>query len=206
MGALGAVMSEDAPEPTRADGERSPSSRSTVPGPSADPIDGRVHEPGSLAEWWLHVFRGWPDGLPVTPVLLRRAKYNLMRTSVNADLKERFRRANAGVGYVRPITTAPILGFWLFFQPVVLWANSPSVLLLVLTPGIALQLAWAWWQLKRIYAPRLRASLRREGVNCCVRCGHMIGLDEPASTCPECGLDHRDLPLGWGPGEIGAAR
>ncbi len=131
--------------------------------------------------------------------------FELQRTSVKTELARRSRGALA--------TSGSALGLGVLCLFVYSGARFGAEQLLgstVLAGMIAFIVAapLAAWSILRVtrlvHAPRLRAALRREGIDCCIRCGFLMARGEPADTCPECGREHRDFPLGWGPGPIAA--
>ncbi len=147
--------------------------------------------------------RGWPDGLPVDRRLDERVAFELQRTSIKREL---VRRSRGRLADTRD--TLAIFGLGVL----VLHFSSEVTDGLLLRPLLAFAVhavvvggygLWAACHLvRRFRAPHLRAMLRRNGVDCCIGCGFLMARGEPADTCPECGREHADFPIGWGPGPI----
>jgi hypothetical protein len=83
--------------------------------------------------------------------------------------------------------------------------TSGVVSLAVIVVMFLAQLAAVALLLNRVGDPTFRAGLRRQGIDCCVRCGHLMQTDRPNASCPECGFSHEHLPLGWEPSPPAAA-
>jgi len=154
---------------------------------------------GPMRRWLAHA-RGWPCGVPVRNDLQQRVRYELSRTSVGEDLLVRFRRAGLsrigrGAVWGGLVGAAPGLAH---LAVMLLGADATVISLAVITMLIV-----QWLAIHRlarvVLGPRTRAGLRREGVDCCVRCGHLMGTGGPDDACPECGFDHAAFPLGWTP-------
>jgi hypothetical protein len=147
--------------------------------------------------------RGWPRSVPVDGDLCRRVIFERSRTSVGKDLHARL--TEAGLVDVRGAM------LWVLIVVVLpqsvqiirmLFEATPMIVALWIVCVIGLEFFAVRRMLRQFTAPAVRASLRREGIDCCARCGHLMGAGGPADTCPECGQSHELLPLGWGPGPI----
>lgn len=181
------------------------------PPPPKTPDLHRAADPGGAPAipWhWRHP-RGWPEGLPFDARLANRAAFDIKRESVKKELDERFARSGGHVGRMLGWHT------WL----VILVANVPWLLArglepftsdlaraAIVVPAVLLLIPLTWTiTVRRVHRPRWRAMLRREHIDCCVRCGQLFAFGDDAERCPECGMDHHAFPLDWGPGPIGSS-
>ncbi len=154
---------------------------------------------GGLARWWLHAVRGWPEALPFDRPLLDACFRDAARPGVEADLRARFRAQDDRLGrfpwaiaVLELIVDAPLLV--LPFVAGLDWFLG-WLAVVILFEWFASRVAFRQW-----FHPRMRALLRRRGVDCCLRCGHLIESREPAAACPECGQRHDRFPLRWAGG------
>lgn len=153
---------------------------------------------------WYEAIAGWPDGLPFDRRLRDRARYELSRSSIKQDFASRSRGRYASTATI----AVSMASGWFVYMGVHLIARElrgDTALAMVIPFAFAIPTIF-YFSLRiqrRIKAPRLRAGLRREGIDCCIDCGHLIGRGNPADTCPECQREHADFPLGWGPGIAG---
>ena len=149
--------------------------------------------------------RGWPRALPLDPTLARRIAGDLLRRSVADEAARRLLESDV------PASAAWKNGVYvLLFVPGVLVGpigaiTSGVVSLAVIVVMFLAQLAAVALLLNRVGDPTFRAGLRRQGIDCCVRCGHLMQTDRPDASCPECGFSHEHLPLGWEPSPPAAA-
>ncbi len=173
------------------------------PGASSRPRGSGDDLPASRSRRDWERMKGWPEGVPITVGLVREVAFELQRTSVREELMNRLRASklapnpmHAGL-WVAVVAVVPQSHMLLRFVD-----HHPGAMVV----WLALLLAVTWWALGRmigsLHGPSLRAGLRRAGIDCCVRCGHLLGGVGPDVTCPECGQAHDQLPLGWGPGPI----
>jgi hypothetical protein len=179
--------------------------RAVPPASRTTPRSGGRRDDTPVGRWrrdWEQM-KGWPEGVPITIGLLRELKFERQRTSVQKELADR-------LGALKLAPNPASVGLWTASMAVV--PQSHMLLRFVdhhpaaMAVWLILLLALMWWigttLMKRLGAPSLRACLRRAGVDCCARCGHLLGDLGPTTTCPECGQPHDELPLGWGPGPI----
>jgi hypothetical protein len=160
--------------------------------------------PGALRrlKWRL---RGWPRALPLDLALAWRIEGDLLRRSVADEAARRLLESDV------PAPAAWKLSVYvLLFVPGVLVGpigaiTSGVVSLAVIVVMFLAQLAAVALLLNRVGDPTFRAGLRRQGIDCCVRCGHLMQTDRPNASCPECGFSHEHLPLGWEPSPPAAA-
>ncbi|MFK7961983.1 MAG: hypothetical protein AB8G96_15825 [Phycisphaerales bacterium] len=146
---------------------------------------------------------GWPAALPFDDLLRQRAKFELNRTSVQADYIRRSEKAglkhrqDAGFAMVG-LGVLPFL-IQLAGQAI---GFGPAGIGVLVGLMLVVQVCGVVFLIGRLRGPSLRAGLRRLEIDCCVRCGQMINSGTIGHRCPECGLDHGAFPLGWGPGPI----
>lgn len=157
---------------------------------------------GRIRRFWEHT-RGWPKSVPVDCDLHRRVAFERSRTSVAKDLHARLTKAGlisarGVVLWVLIVVLAPhsIQLFRMVFEA------TPLLVALWIALVIGFEVLAVRQMVRRFSGSAVRASLRREGVDCCARCGHLMGAGGLADTCPECGQSHEELPLGWGPDPI----
>ena len=166
--------------------------------PGAIPADRAIRD----RTWW-DALHGWPAGLPVDRRLVRRVRFETSRTSVRKDMNRRFdgrlaaaSRLSLGTMVLVVVSvqghqwTSMVLGE-------TIWSMLAYASMIV-----AGTLAIGHRSIRCFHAPVLRAGLRREGVDCCIDCGQLMGRGEAANTCPECGRRHDAFPLEWGPGRL----
>lgn len=149
--------------------------------------------------WWRTV-SGWPAGVPVDDRVVLDAAAIRGDDARRADIDRRLERSFDGLRMARASRTALVVATGAFVLTVVIdraiRAAYPGMPLggLAILGAVAISVV----TLHRLRTlPLIRASLRGAGLDVCVRCGHAIMGDASAATCPECGFDHRHLPLDW---------
>ena len=149
-----------------------------------------------LGRWWLHSVRGWPEALPLDRPLLDACFRDAAHPGVEADLKARFRASGGRLG--RFPWAIAVLELAVDLPLLILPFVAPLPWFLA---WLAVVIVFEWFvgrlAFRQWFHPRLRALLRRRGVDCCLRCGHLIEGRDAAATCPECGQEHEQFPLRW---------
>lgn len=153
--------------------------------------------------WRWRLIRSWPEGLPFDEAMADRLELDLESPTPKRPLQERFERSGRRLGRIRAWHAVVFCAWWAV--PWWLVKGVERVTGADLGPFAFVPLfflGWAvitWWMTKTVWRPRRRAMMRREAVDCCVRCGQLMARGLEADRCPECGFDHAAFPLGWGP-------
>ena len=153
--------------------------------------------------------RGWPRALPLDLTTAFRAESDLMRTSIATQASTRLADSglrspaarNAGITLLTTIPST-VLG------PLLIWTSgstSGPLAFALIVIVFLIQIGALVLGFTNAGDPTFRAGLRRQGIDCCVRCGHLMQTDRPDASCPECGFCHEHLPLGWEPPPKAAA-
>jgi hypothetical protein len=172
--------------------------RPVRPLPGSDATEACVRPAG-----WRDVLRGWPADLPMDRRLRDRVEFELSRASVQDELHQRSDgRLKARGRASLTLLIAPLVYLVARGLAANVFGATLLAMLLPMLIAIPLVVFLTVRITRRVVAPRFRAGLRREGIDCCVACGHLIGRGHPADTCPECGRAHDRFPLGWGPAPI----
>lgn len=151
-----------------------------------------------MPAWWpWRRFRGWPEAVPFDPAIARRATVALSDPAIDREVERRFAGARIGRLSVHRREGLVVVGIGLGLVTVLVAVRGAGELVLLLWLTLPVWIAIRVRGQRRVFLPRSRAVLRGVGIDLCVRCGHAIMGDAEAALCPECGFDHRRLPLGW---------
>lgn len=153
--------------------------------------------------------RGWPRALPLDLTTAFRVESDLMRTSIATQASTRL--ADSGLQSPAARSTGVVLLTIIpsgILLPLGIWTSGSSsgpLAFALIALAFLMQIGTLVLRFTNAGDPTFRAGLRRQGIDCCVRCGHLMETDRPDASCPECGLSHEHLPLGWEPPPKAAA-